>query len=376
VSADARVPEVTIKLAETAEEREQAFGLRYETYVTDFPALSAVADHAAQRLTDVHDEHSELLNAYAAGELVGTMRLTFGADGWLSDEFLDTYGMDAFFQVVPAEAMLVVTRLMVNKAHRGTTTTAALIVEAARIAMRRRVELVFCDCHPHLINLYGRLGFRPYRHTYNDPTGGLVVPLVMILSDGDYLRRVSSPLLGTALDPDMPTPEVARLAAGVLPRKPPVRSLDRLKAYAWPSEIAAEHMGQALQVFENLDEPQLTAILAHSHIIDVAPDSYLIRQGQVARTMYVLLGGELQYWAGARHLANAQIGEVAGDVAFFLRTSRTIDVIAGPGGARVLSLNEPALRSVMESHSQAAAILLLNLCQMLAARIAARTEEP
>jgi len=26
-----------------------------------------------------------LLNAYAAGELVGTMRLTFGADGWLSD---------------------------------------------------------------------------------------------------------------------------------------------------------------------------------------------------------------------------------------------------------------------------------------------------
>jgi hypothetical protein len=30
----------------------------------------------------------------------------------------------------------------------------------------------------------------------------------------------------------------------------------------------------------------------------------------------------------------------------------------------------------MESHSQAAAILLFNLCQMLAARIAARTEEP
>jgi hypothetical protein len=42
-------------------------------------------------------------------------------------------------------------------------------------------------------------------------------------------------------------------------------------------------------------------------------------------------------------------------------------------GARVLSLNEPALRSVMESHSQAAAILLFNLCRMLATRVAART---
>jgi CRP-like cAMP-binding protein len=89
--------------------------------------------------------------------------------------------------------------------------------------------------------------------------------------------------------------------------------------------------------------------------------------------MYVVLGGELQYRAGPAHLANAEIGEIAGDVAFFLKTSRTIDVIAGPGGARVLSLNEPALRSVMDSHSRVAAILLFNLCRMLAARVADRT---
>jgi len=90
--------------------------------------------------------------------------------------------------------------------------------------------------------------------------------------------------------------------------------------------------------------------------------------------MYVLLDGELQYWAGSRQLATAEIGEVVGDVAFFLRSSRTIDVIVGQGGARVLSLNEPALRTVMESHSQAAAIFLFNLCRMLATRVAARAE--
>jgi CRP-like cAMP-binding protein len=89
--------------------------------------------------------------------------------------------------------------------------------------------------------------------------------------------------------------------------------------------------------------------------------------------MYVLLDGKLQYWTGTGFLATAETGEVAGDVAFFLRTPRTIDVIAGPDGARVLSLNEPALRSLMESHSEAAAILLFNLCRMLASRVAART---
>jgi hypothetical protein len=41
----------------------------------------------------------------------------------------------------------------------------------------------------------------------------------------------------------------------------------------------------------------------------------------------------------------------------------------------VLTLNEPSLRGVMESHSPAAAILLFNLCRMLAQRVAARGRE-
>jgi predicted GNAT family N-acyltransferase len=372
VSADVAVPEVAIKLAQTAEERELVFRLRYETYVAEMNMFSPVADHAARRLTDAHDERSELLIAFADGEPVGTLRLTFGADGPFSSEFLDTYGIDAFLPVVPREAMLVLTRFIVRKAQRGTAIPFDLIAETARIAASRGVELAFCDCQPHLINLYGRLGFRAYRHTYNDPHMALMVPLVMIARDGDYLRQVGSPLLGMAIDPGQPTSELARRAVSVLPPRPPVRSLEHGQKYDWSSEIADALTGQALRVFENLDDSQLAEILAHSHIIDVASSDYLIREGQVTRTMYVLLGGELQYRAGPRHLANAQIGEVVGDVAFLLRTSRTIDVIAGPGGARVLSLNEPALRSVMESHSRAAAILLLNLCRMLAERVAAR----
>src|SRR5215471_12576849 len=76
----AAVPEVVIKLAETAAEREQIYGLRYQTYVAEFPEFSSVADHVRRRLTDEHDEHSWLLSAYEGEQLVGTMRLTFGAD--------------------------------------------------------------------------------------------------------------------------------------------------------------------------------------------------------------------------------------------------------------------------------------------------------
>jgi hypothetical protein len=68
------VPEVVIKLAETTEEREQVFRLRYETYVVEMHAFSAAADHAARRLTEALDERSELLIACAGGQVVGTMR--------------------------------------------------------------------------------------------------------------------------------------------------------------------------------------------------------------------------------------------------------------------------------------------------------------
>lgn len=375
MSSGAAAAQVVIKVAQSEEEREQVFRLRYDTYVAEMNMFAPVADHVAHRLTDSHDEHSQLLIASAGGEPVGTLRLTFGADGAFSDEFQATYGMDAFFPVVPGEAMVVSTRFIVRAAYRGTALPFQLIAAATRIGAARGVELAFCDCQPHLLNLYMRLGFRVYRPTYNDPHMALMVPLVMIVGDGDYLRQVGSPLLGTVFDPAEPTSEVARCAVGILPPKPPVRSIEQARTYDWPAEVGSERPDQALRVFEGLDDDQLAEILVHSHIIDVAPDDHLIRHGQVTRTMYVLLGGELQYWADRRHLADAAIGEAVGDVAFFLRSPRTIDVIAGPVGARVLTLNEPSLRGVMESHSPAAAILLFNLCRMLAQRIAARGAE-
>jgi GNAT superfamily N-acetyltransferase len=373
VGDNAMAPQVAVKLARTAEERELFSSLCYETYVAEMNMFSSVADHLARRLGDADDDRSELLIAYADRQPAGVMRLTFGADGPFPADFLDAYGMDDFVPVVSRTAMMVLTRFVVGRAHRRTTVPFALIVEAARIGAGRGIELAFCDCQPHLINLYQSLGFRPYRHTYNHPHFGLMVPLVFLAGDGDYLRQVGSPLLGTVIDPAAPTSELARRVAGMLPSRPPVRSLERVRNYDWSAEIDTAVTGQALRIFQGLDDSQLAEVLIHSHIIDVAPGDYLIRQGQVTRTMYVLLGGELQYWPGQRHLADAEVGEVVGDVAFLLRTSRTINVIAGPAGARVLSLNEPALQTVMESHSRTAAILLLNLCRMLAGRVAAHS---
>jgi hypothetical protein len=70
-----------------------------------------------------------------------------------------------------------------------------LIVESTRFQIERGVKLTFCDCQPHLLNLYMRLGFQPYAPTFDQPGFGMMVPLLLILSDFRHLRFVHSPLL-------------------------------------------------------------------------------------------------------------------------------------------------------------------------------------
>jgi GNAT superfamily N-acetyltransferase len=364
---------VTIKLARTAAERGAVFRLRYEVYVAELNMFAPVADHSARHLSDEHDRRGELFIACSDDEPIGTLRLTFGSDDPFPSEFLDTYGMDAFLEAVPRSAMVVFTRFVVRKSFRGTSVPFELIVASASLARERGIELVFCDCQPDLINLYQGLGFRPYRRTYNDPHMALMVPMILIARDGDYLRRVDSPLVGPLLSADQPTTELARRAAALLPPTPPVRSLERVQQHGWSAEIPDEPVDQAVRLFEGLDPGQLSEILADSIIIDIAPGDHLIREGQATQMMYVLLGGELQYWKGSQHLANADIGEPVGDIAFLLGTVRTINVIAGTSGARVLSLRGSALRRVIASGSQTATTVLFNLCRLLAERVAART---
>jgi hypothetical protein len=170
--------------------------------------------------------------------------------------------------------------------------------------------------------LYQGIGFRPYRRTYNDQHFGLMVPLVFIAGDGDYLRQVGSPLLGAVIDPAAPTSELARRVAGMLPSPPPVRSLERVRDYDWSAEIDT----------------------AASCSTGPARDT-----GRTPRSA--------RSWETSHSCSGP--------------TGPSTSSQARP--ARVLSLNEPALQTVMESHSRTAAILLLNLCRMLAGRVAAQS---
>ncbi len=117
-------------------------------------------------------------------------------------------------------------------------------------------------------------------------------------------------------------------------------------------------------------------MLASSHVIQCAPGDYLIRRGQVARTVFVVLSGSLEVRDGERVVATTTEGEVLGEVAFLLSSSRISDVCATGTGARVLCLSEKSLRGLIDSSSRAAAMLLLNLSRALAHKLVQRADSP
>jgi predicted GNAT family N-acyltransferase len=347
-----------VRVARDAGELAQVYRLRYEVYVEEMNTFRAVADHRSRQLRDPGDVGSRLLTASVDGQVVGTLRLTFGGDGPFSAEIQDTYRLRCFDGVAQRRHVVVFSRLIVARAHRGGPVPGRLIAAGTRMAYDEDVELAFCDCSPHLLRFYHTLGFRSYRSPYVDPHLAVQIPLVMITNDVDYLRGVGSPVPDWRPVRPWPT-EIARRAAGLLSRLPPVAT----------GEAARARLTEPVpDLLARLSDAELTMLLAGSHVLDLAPGDCLILRGQVLRTMYVVLAGAVEVRDGTGWTRTVGRGEVVGEIAFLLDRPRTRDVYAGPDGATVLSLHEPTMRRLLTVGGNPGA--LLSMCAMLARRLA------
>jgi CRP-like cAMP-binding protein/predicted GNAT family N-acyltransferase len=366
--------DVEIRFASSEEEREAVFRLRYATYVEEMHLYGSQADHSRRWLKDADDSHTHLMYAKVGEEVVGTLRVHLGSEDAISEPLAARFALERFLALVPQEQICVVSRFMVRQDMRGTAVPYRLIQESIRFQLERGQELAFCDCQPHLLNLYMSLGFRPYLGTYDHPEFGVMVPLVLVLRDREHLEWVGSPL--RSLLADVSISEVPAQVAPLLERARGVLSQELSDPDHYWQEVHGLMGANRPSVFAGLSEQELQAVLASSHVIQCAPGDYLIRRGQVARTVFVVLSGTLEVRDGERVVADVAEGEVLGEVAFLLSTSRISDVCATGNGARVLCLSEKSLRALIDSSSRAAALLLFNLSRALAHKLVQRADNP
>ena len=352
--------EFVIRLTRDESEREKAYRLRYDVYVEELGVYGHQADHERRLLTDETDEGSDVFVALAGEAAIGTARLTHGAQRPLPDWMRDDYELDRFAGLVPEERMCLATRFMVRREYRGTTVPVEIIAALVRRAAEFDVDLLFADCEPHLLTMYAMLGFRPYCGMFVDDNGDLFVPIACLAHDREHFEAINSPLLawvGDKMDPG------GRSAS-------PAQILERCDLNP-PVQPVAEEIVATLHelggIFDGLQVDEVAGIVKGSHVIELEPRSPLIRPGNRSRNAYAILEGTLEAGEGARSMGP---GETVGEVALLTRGERSMRVVAGPQGARVLTLSERTMRGLIESHSRAAAVILYNLARTLASRLA------
>jgi predicted GNAT family N-acyltransferase len=364
---------IRIAFAETDEQRDAVCRLRYDVYVREMHMFGDVADHAKSRLLDEDDAKGRLIYAEVDGEIVGGVRLNWGGDAPPSPEHRRTYGLDPFLGVVEAARILVVTRMIVRPSFRGGPLTVGLLRACAEFGRSQDTTLAFCDCQPHLISFYQAAGFRPYTVAFNDPHFGIMIPLVLLSPDGEYLERIGSPLAEVLREWPGIRASVERLRT-LIPDSPPVRTAGR----SW-SEICERvdafrtgSSDSSIGFFDGVDESQLRRLLERGHIIECVGGDVVIRRGQVIRTLFVVLDGELEARIDGAAINVIRAGECFGEIAFLHGVPRTVDVVARAPGVLLLALNESVLRSLLRDDPEIAARVLLNMARGLALKLARR----
>jgi hypothetical protein len=354
--------EASVARAETEAQKEAVYRFRYSVYVEEMGRYQDTADHVGRRLVEPEDELGWVFFAQDGGDVVGTARLSWGADGF-SDRQIDEYSLVPFLDQLPAGMLAVGERVMVMAKYRGTGLVDELLECRRSLAAERDVRIVFSACEPHLLSLYLSQGRKTYADkNINGIEAGYLIPLVSFPQGTEVLEvlaqelgalsecvdRVLSDSGGAVLSPLMTT-------TGEYP--------ERIR------ETLHEIEDQEISAFHGFTDDEVERCLDHSNVISCAAGDRVLKKGGIARNIFVVLGGTLEVRDEARVVAVLQTGDVFGEMAFLLERPRVLDTYAATDSVRVLSLSERALRGMISDDAVVAAKLLLNISKMLCVRL-------
>jgi hypothetical protein len=358
-------------LATSDEEKEAVYRFRYDIYVAEMGRYQGVADHGKRHFREPEDDSARIFFAGADGEVVATSRFNWGGDAVFTDRLIEHYRLAPFLAKIPAEAMAVGERAMVRPDLRGSSIFWELGERSQAFISEERVQLIFGACEPHLLSRYVSQGSRTFaEHNINSPESGYLIPIVNVVEDIDYLRRIGSPSVETARDwgDQKRIPDAIEM---LLADHGNVISQRLVDSGLYLGEVgdALEDLNEnQVSALEGLTHDEVIGVLDKSNIIHCEPGDHVIKKGGTARNMFVLLEGHVEVRDDDALLGVFSPGDVFGAMAFLLERPRVADIYAATH-CRILSLSEQTLRKAIDSDAHGAAHLMLNVAKILCLRL-------
>jgi GNAT superfamily N-acetyltransferase len=178
-------------------DRQEEFRFRYRVYVDELGLRPREADHARRLLADELDRYARSYALVADGEIVGAVRLIFIQDLPDAGRLIERFSMGPALAFCGAAAICTTSRFIIDARFRGRKSMLLLMEEVFRDARSRGFRLNYGDCSASLLSFYMPLGYRAYAPSFDDPSYGSEIPLVM-LADWRCFERSCSPLARVA----------------------------------------------------------------------------------------------------------------------------------------------------------------------------------
>lgn len=355
----------------TDEERRAVERLRYEGYIERMRRIRPTADHDNRLLPLPADEYSPILYAVEKGEVVGTMRIRHGKLGPYTEAEQKAFAPDMFTPEVALADTVIQDAFVIRADHLGGPVRLKLFFAATQYVVREKVEAVFCDCMPHLLGTYQRIGFRTYKPNFDSPDAGILVPLVVVVHDLDYLESIKAPILPALKQPGLTWDrEHGKQIAARISTHPYVVARDRADKEDYFEQVfgSVDVSDHPFYLFDGLSPEDTDKVMKKSNIIEAREGEALVRKGRGTRNLFLVLDGTVSVKLPAGRSLEFDRGEVFGEVAFFLG-QRTADVVVSTETARVLGLSDSVMRELQEGEPRIAARLALNLGRVLSSRL-------
>ncbi|MBD2546047.1 GNAT family N-acetyltransferase [Planktothricoides raciborskii] len=184
---------IEIRLAQTPEEKEQVFKLRYQIYVKEMGYQQQYANHKSQIIEEPLDESGNIFVAFQDNKVVGTVRNNYARQSDLG-YYVSLFKMSEATRQSHLIDVSVCTKFMVIKNLRRTGIGFSLMQFHYNQLLLDQIKFDFIDCEPHMIPFFQKLGYQTI-DMINHPEYGSGMAMILDVFNLKHLQRVKSPFM-------------------------------------------------------------------------------------------------------------------------------------------------------------------------------------
>ncbi|WCL48997.1 methyltransferase domain-containing protein [Leptospira sp. GIMC2001] len=361
---------LTIKLAETEEEKYRVYALRYEVYIEELGRTQVHADHKNRLIKEPWDDTAHILYVQDDDKMVGTMRTNRKIDGPM--EYEELYDLEKFAPFYPNDVSMT-TRLLVRDSYRNSMAAGMMCLRAYEMHREWGINLNFIDTRPHLVRLYQQLGYRFYKENIHHPEFGNAIPLVIILNDYEYLKEVRSPFIRVAKRFTNSRDE-ANLFAEKFAKYSTVKPLFSMgHDVLWDTFTTQVNMDplKVLTFLSGFDPEEAKKLLGQLDLLEFEVSDIVFERGDESEGMYCIMEGSVEVVIpgpkGDIILAILNQGEIFGELGFVSKIKRTATIKVREH-SKILLLNQKEFVKLESNYPALALKLLTNLFSILVNR--------